>query len=141
MRGVGMRRGVHTSNGARSCQAAMALALLTVCIGGTTAVQYAFSMLQPGPGVLTAPLRGCPSGAWAHDARGKQEPTRLALRGGGEEGDSEFAAGEEGPSVKGGTYHSMLTVRLIDSCITQLKAQGPSRTCNESKEKKKTVAA
>jgi len=24
--------------------------------------------------------------------------------------------------------------RLIDSCITQLKAQGPSRTCNESKE-------
>ena len=28
-------------------------------------------------------------------------------------------------------------LRLIDSCITQLKAQGPSRTCNESKEKKK----
>ena len=25
-------------------------------------------------------------------------------------------------------------VRLMDSCITQLKAQGPSRTCNESKE-------
>ena len=25
-------------------------------------------------------------------------------------------------------------VRLIDSCITQLKAQGPSRTYNESKE-------
>jgi len=25
-------------------------------------------------------------------------------------------------------------VRLIDSCITQLKAQLPSRTCNESKE-------
>ena len=24
--------------------------------------------------------------------------------------------------------------RLIDSCITQLKAQGPSRTCNESQE-------
>ena len=24
--------------------------------------------------------------------------------------------------------------RLIYSCITQLKAQGPSRTCNESKE-------
>ena len=23
---------------------------------------------------------------------------------------------------------------LIDLCITQLKAQGPSRTCNESKE-------
>jgi len=25
-------------------------------------------------------------------------------------------------------------LRLIDSCITQLKAQAPSRTCNESKE-------
>ena len=25
-------------------------------------------------------------------------------------------------------------VRLTDSCITQLKAQGPCRTCNESKE-------
>ena len=25
-------------------------------------------------------------------------------------------------------------LRLIDSCITQLKAQRPSRTCNESKE-------
>ena len=24
-------------------------------------------------------------------------------------------------------------LRFIDSCITQLKAQGPSRTCNESK--------
>ena len=25
-------------------------------------------------------------------------------------------------------------LRLIDSCITKLKAQGPSRSCNESKE-------
>ena len=25
-------------------------------------------------------------------------------------------------------------LRLIDSCITQLKAGGPSRTCHESKE-------
>ena len=25
-------------------------------------------------------------------------------------------------------------LRLIDSCITQLKAEGPSRTCNESQE-------
>ena len=25
-------------------------------------------------------------------------------------------------------------LRLIDSCITQLQAQGPSRTCNKSKE-------
>ena len=28
-------------------------------------------------------------------------------------------------------------LRLIDSCITQLKAQGPSRTYNESKEEEK----
>jgi len=28
-------------------------------------------------------------------------------------------------------------LRLIDFCITQLKAQGPSRTCNESKEEEK----
>ena len=28
-------------------------------------------------------------------------------------------------------------MRLIDSCITQLKAQGPSRTCDEKKKKKK----
>jgi len=25
-------------------------------------------------------------------------------------------------------------LRLIDSCITQIKAQGPCRACNESKE-------
>ena len=31
-------------------------------------------------------------------------------------------------------------LRLIDSCITQLKAQGPSRTCNESKEEEKTMS-
>jgi len=30
-------------------------------------------------------------------------------------------------------------LRLIDSCITQLKAQGPYRTCNESKEEKKLL--
>ena len=30
--------------------------------------------------------------------------------------------------------------RLIDSCITQLKAQGPSRTCNESKEEEEEEA-
>ena len=27
-------------------------------------------------------------------------------------------------------------LRLIDTCITELKAQGPSRTCNESNERK-----
>jgi len=29
----------------------------------------------------------------------------------------------------------MRCLRLIDSCVKQLKVQGPSRTCNESKEK------
>ena len=33
------------------------------------------------------------------------------------------------PGTEAGSY-----LRLIDSCITQLKAQGPARTCNESKE-------
>jgi len=36
---------------------------------------------------------------------------------------------------KAGSY-----VRLIDSCITQLKAQGPSRTCNENKEEEKKMS-
>ena len=31
-------------------------------------------------------------------------------------------------------------LRLIDSCITQLKAQGPSRTCDESKEEEEDLA-
>jgi len=30
-------------------------------------------------------------------------------------------------------------LRLIDSCITQLKTQGPSRTCNESKEEEEDL--
>ena len=30
-------------------------------------------------------------------------------------------------------------LRLIDSCITQLKAQGPSRTCNESTEEEEAA--
>jgi len=37
--------------------------------------------------------------------------------------------GREGRGSEAGSY-----LRLVDSCITQLKAQGPSRTCNESKE-------
>ena len=32
-------------------------------------------------------------------------------------------------------------LRLIDSCITQLKAQGPPRTCNESKEEEEEEVA
>jgi len=31
-------------------------------------------------------------------------------------------------------------LRRIDSCISQLKAQGPSRTCNESKEEEEEQA-
>ena len=34
----------------------------------------------------------------------------------------------------GGARRAGPYLRLIDSCITLLKAQGPSRTCNESKE-------
>jgi len=34
-----------------------------------------------------------------------------------------------GRNLEAGSY-----LRLTDSCITQLEAQGPSRTCNESKE-------
>jgi len=46
-------------------------------------------------------------------------------------GKSWSLKGTEGATcgTEAGSY-----VRLIDSCITQLKAQGPSRTCNESKE-------
>jgi len=57
------------------------------------------------------------------------------------------AARCEGGEVRGCDAHGMRGVRemccgteagsylrLIDSCITQLKAQGPSRTCTESKE-------
>ena len=32
-------------------------------------------------------------------------------------------------------------LRLIDSCITQLKAHGPSRTCKESKEEEEGVGS
>lgn len=111
MRVLGVRRGVHASNRASSCHAALALALLTVCVGETTAVRYSPTTRQPGPGALAAPLRACTSGAWTCDgARGKQRPG-LALRGGGSQGDSELAAVVEGPSVKGGTYHATLTVR------------------------------
>ena len=32
-------------------------------------------------------------------------------------------------------------LRLVDSCITQLQAQGTSRTCNESKEEEEKAMA
>jgi len=31
-------------------------------------------------------------------------------------------------------------LRRIDACVTQLKAQGPSRTCNESKEEEEKAS-
>ena len=37
-----------------------------------------------------------------------------------------------GSGSEAGSY-----LRLIDSCITQLKAEGPARTCNGSKEEEK----
>jgi len=42
-----------------------------------------------------------------------------------------------GPSLAG----RVLVLRLVDSCITELKAQGPSRTCNESKEEEEEGGA
>ena len=44
---------------------------------------------------------------------------------------------EMGCGTEAGSY-----LRRIDSCVTRLKAQGPSRTCNESKEEEgETVIA
>ena len=46
-------------------------------------------------------------------------------------------AGRSGPRHRlgrGACSEAGSYLRLIDSCITQLKARGPSRTCNESKE-------
>jgi len=34
---------------------------------------------------------------------------------------------------------SRVEVAVIDSCITQLKAQGPSRTCNENTEEEEVA--
>ena len=52
----------------------------------------------------------------------REEPSQLCYSGHG--GFTEMCSGSEA-----GPY-----LRLIDSRITQLKDQGPSRTCNESKE-------
>jgi len=63
------------------------------------------------------------------------------------------AAGTENPmqgplEIKNNHFTEMCSgseagsfLRLIDSCITQLKAQGPSRTCNESKEEKSCLCS
>jgi len=44
------------------------------------------------------------------------------------------AAGHEPDMTKATKVIPSAGLRLIDSCITQLKAQGPTRTCNESRE-------
>ena len=52
------------------------------------------------------------------------------------QGESSGSSMHSSPCVavtEAGSY-----LRLIDSCITQIKAQGPSRTCNESKEEEGT---
>ena len=47
---------------------------------------------------------------------------------------------EGGEKKKGrGAHEAGSYLRLIDSSITQLKDQGPSRTCNESKEEEGRV--
>ena len=43
--------------------------------------------------------------------------------------------GQGGVVTEAGSYLS-----LVDSCITQLEAQKPSRTCNESKKKERSQA-
>jgi len=45
-----------------------------------------------------------------------------------------FSRSGGSPSRPPADLQCTLAQRLIDSCITQLKAQGPSRSCNESKE-------
>ena len=40
----------------------------------------------------------------------------------------------DGPAARCSGSEAGSYLRLIDSCITQRKARGPSRTCNESKE-------
>jgi len=44
------------------------------------------------------------------------------------------------PSRSDFTPEARTCLRLIDSCITQLKAQGPSRTYNESKEEEEETS-
>jgi hypothetical protein len=46
-----------------------------------------------------------------------------------------------GPGCSVVVTEAVSSLRLIDSCITQLNAQGPSRTCNESKEEAEEAGA
>jgi len=62
--------------------------------------------------------------AGAEEARGNQKAALAGVVHDAKVYIAEMCSGSEA-----GSY-----LRLIDSCITQLKTQGPSRTCNESKE-------
>jgi len=71
---------------------------------------------------------GINSYQWSED---NLTETDLALAGReGANHSTEMCSGSEA-----GSY-----LRLIGSCITQLKAQGPSRSCNESKEEEEDLA-
>jgi len=68
-------------------------------------------------------------------------PVTLAvlLERGRESGRRETCGGL-GPCATQYTLEAGSYLRLMDSCITQLKAQGPSRTCNESNEEEEEEA-
>ena len=76
---------------------------------GRTFSPFDLSEVEVSPGVLEALAFAFPSAA---RSKGKNNHC------------TEMCSGSEA-----GSY-----LRLIDSCITQIKAQEPSRTCNESKE-------
>jgi len=64
---------------------------------------------------------------WNMRTRSPRTEQQMQPAGGRNNHFTEMCSGTEA-----GSY-----LRLIDSCITQLEAQGPSRTCNESKEGEK----
>ena len=66
------------------------------------------------------------------------DPHKLYTRGAANSCEKRISAKPENRCVvvtEAGSYS-----RLIDFFITQLKAQGPSRTCNESKEEEEAFA-
>jgi len=53
-------------------------------------------------------------------------------------GGAQWRTGPRRPHAPNGTEAGSY-LRLIDNCITQLEAEGPSRTCNENKEEEERV--
>ena len=70
----------------------------------------------------------CLSGEKQHPQRRRHRRRRLDQAG--PPPGTEMCSGSEAGSYLG----------LIDACITQLRAQGPSRTCNESKEEEEEAS-